>query len=145
MNTEEFIKDAAKRGWSKTMTLEALGVSRDSFYAILEAMPPLEWPPQGKSLGHIQGNQARRGHCSPALAAALERQRQARKAKALHTANGFTGTIEEHAARSSVSDSTVRRRLKAGMTLEQALSKPATPFKMRRNSFNDREQRPCLA
>lgn len=139
LTTEQFIQEAAARNWSKTQTLEALGLCRETFYAMLKAMPPLVWPAPGKSLGHQLGNEARRGHCSPALRAAVVKAQTAHKAKASHVVNGVRGSIEEHAARSSVSASTVRRRMNAGMSITEALTTPATPLKFRRNGYGTPE------
>lgn len=139
LSTEQFIQEAAARNWSKTQTREALGVCRETFCAMLEAMPPLVWPARGKSLGHKLGNEARRGNCSPALRAAAAKAVATRKELRSHTVNGFRGTIEEHAARSSVSASTVRRRMNAGMSITEALATPATPLKFRRNGYGTPE------
>ncbi len=126
MTTEEYIRDAAKRGWSKAQVRDALGLCRETFYAILEAMPPLQWPARGKSLGHRLANEARLGVCSPALRAALERNRAVRKERSIHVVHGRRGTIEELAQHYAVSGSTVRRRRKSGLSLEAALTIPPT-------------------
>lgn len=139
LSTEQFIREAAARDWSKTQTLEALGLCRETFYAILEAMPPLVWPARDKSLGRKLSNEARRGSCSPALFAAAKKANAVRKELRSHDVNGFRGTIEEHAARSSVSASTVRRRMNAGMDITEALETPATPLKSRRNGYGTHE------
>jgi hypothetical protein len=126
MNAEQFIRDCAHRGLSKTQTLEALGWSREKFYTALEYLPALPWPTRGKGLGRKQSDEARRGHCPPALRAALAESRARRKAKHSHTLRGTTGTIEEllliHACQ--VSASTIRRRLAKGWTLETAFFDP---------------------
>lgn len=127
MTTEEFIKDAAARNWSKRQTMQALNLCRETFYAMLEAMPPLVWPAQGRSMGHMASNEAKRGISTQKIRDALVLARAARKAKHMHTVNGVSGTIEQLAALSPVSYSTVRRRLKEGQSLEVALSAPPTP------------------
>lgn len=135
MNTEEFITLSAKRGLSKTQVRETLGLCRETFIAMLDAMPPLQWPARGQSLGHKLGNEARRGRCSPALRAALAQSVAKRKALHSHTVDGRHGTIEELAKHYSVSASTVRRRIKSGMPLAQALALPPTPLALRRDGF----------
>ncbi len=135
MNTEQFIADSARRGLSKTQVRETLGLCRETFYAMLEAMPPLPWPARGQSLGHKLGNEAKRGHCSPALRAALKQAVSTRKALHSHTVDGRHGTIDELVEHYSVSASTVRRRIKSGMSIEQALKTPPTPFSLRRDGF----------
>lgn len=139
LSTEEFIRDAAARNWSRTQTRQALDISRWKFAAILDAMPPLEWAAKGKSLGHLLSNESRRGSCTPGLRMAVERAIAARKSLHSHVVDGVRGSIEEHAERSSVSASTVRRRMKAGMSIQQALSTGPTPFAMRRAGFADAE------
>ncbi|MGK7133302.1 hypothetical protein ACSOTY_30340, partial [Pseudomonas aeruginosa] len=78
-----------------------------------------------------RANSQKRGHCTPALARALDQARQARKDKHTHTVRGRTGTLEElvDLLPSPVSASTVRRRLAAGMSLEDALLSPHLPPK----------------
>lgn len=137
MDVEAFIKDAASRNWSKAQTREALGISRWNFSAMLDAMPALEWAARGKSMGHILSNESRRGHSTPNLRTALEIARAARKALHSHVVNGVSGTIEEHAARSSVSASTIRRRMSDGLSIQEALASGPTPFALRRNGYAD--------
>ncbi len=138
MTTEEYIRDCAARGYSKTMTLEALGLCRETFYTMLDAMPPIQWPERGKSLACKLANESRRGTSTPGLRAAAEKARSTRREKRSHIIDGVKATIEAHAARYGVSDSTVRRRVKAGMTLEQALKTPVTPVMVRHKGFNQR-------
>ena len=138
MTTEEYIKDCAARGYSKTMVLETLGICRYSFYAMLEAMPPIEWPARGQSLNCKLANEARRGISTAKLKAASEKALAARRELRSHTVDGFRGTIEELAARHGVSGTTVRRRIKGGMTLELALKTPVTPRPLRNRGFNKR-------
>lgn len=122
MKTEDFIRDAAARGWSKTQTREALGLCRDTFWAILRAMPELEWPKRGCSLGNKLGNASRAP--SEAVVAAAARARAARRERILVAWQGRTGTIAELAAFSPASERTIRRRISAGMPAEEAFSTP---------------------
>ncbi|WP_319107877.1 hypothetical protein [Pseudomonas aeruginosa] len=110
MNTEQFIRDSAARGLSRRATRLALGIGPWVFREMLTLMPDIEWP---------------------ALARALDQARQARKEKHTHTVRGRTGTLEElvDLLPSPVSASTVRRRLAAGMSLEDALLTPHLPPK----------------
>lgn len=136
MNTEEFIRDAARRNWSKTQTREALGMCREKFWAILAAMPPIEWPKPGTSEGNKRGAASKRGVHYPKLCAHLEKARARRRERATHEVCGVRGTIEEFAATAKVSASTIRRRVNAGMSIEQAMELPPTPINHRRNGFN---------
>lgn len=138
MTTEEYIREYAARGYSKTMTLEALGLCRETFYAMLEAMPSIQWPARGQSLACKLANESRRGISTPGLRAAAEKARRTRREKHSHIIDGVKGTIEVHAARYGISGSTVRRRVKAGMTLNQALKTPVTPIPARHKGFSQR-------
>ena len=120
MNTEDFIRDAASRGWSKTQTREALGLGTQKFWMILRAMPPLEWASRGRTAGNKRGNASR--HISPAILSALERARSSRRSKALVTWGERSGTIEELAEFAPVSARTIRRRLTAGWSIDRAFS-----------------------
>lgn len=131
MNTEAFIRQAAADGWSKTMTRQTLGMSTWKFWAILEAMPHLEWAGKGNTLGNKLGNASRR--VTPAICAAAERARRAHREKALITWGDRQGTIEELAAFSPASARTIRRRIAEGMALDLAFTTPpnTTPPKTR--------------
>ena len=132
MNTEEFIRDGAARGWSRTRVREALGIHSQKFWQMLEHMPGVVWPEQGKSLGNRLGNASKRGGKYHKMEASLVRARQRRLELHTYEVNGRRGTIDQLAAASPVSASTVRRRISADMSLEQALSIPCTPPNKRR-------------
>ncbi|MCK2122156.1 hypothetical protein [Pseudomonas sp. PNPG3] len=138
MTTEEYIRDCAARGYSKTMVLETLGICRYSFYAMLEAMAPIDWPGRGQSLACKLANEARRGISTQKIRDASKKAHAAVRAKHLKTVDGVQGSVEELARMYSVSASTVRRRVKAGMTLEEALKTPITPVAQHRKGFNER-------
>ncbi len=131
VNTEQFIRDSAARGLSRRATRLALGIGPWVFREMLTLMPDIEWPAKGQSLDHKRANSQKQGYCTPALARALDQARQARKEKHTHTVRGRTGTLEElvDLLPSPVSASTVRRRLAAGMSLEDALLTPHLPPK----------------
>lgn len=131
MNVEQFIRDSAANGLSKTQTREALDMCTDTFYEALQHLGELPWAPRGQSLGHKLSNQARRGHCSPALRTALAESRARRKALHTHTLRGVSGTVEELVQHfpHSVSASTIRRRLAKGLDIESAFFNPTIkPF-----------------
>lgn len=125
MKTEEYIRDCAARGFSKAMVMEALGVNRQSFNAMLELLPPIKWPAPGQSLACKLSYESRRGICPPALRASGEKGRQAKRKKHTYTVDGVEGTIADHAKRYGVQPATVRRRMYAGKSLIEALQ--ATP------------------
>jgi len=125
MNTEEFIRKSAARGWSKTQTREVLGLSSYKFWAMLDVMPAMQWAPRGQSLGHRQNNASRKGKApSPALLAAVAKAAAVRREKHLKTWQGRTGTVAELSAFSEASPRTITRRLKEGMSVEEAFSTP---------------------
>ncbi|HGM4968046.1 TPA: hypothetical protein ACKPXL_000148 [Pseudomonas aeruginosa] len=143
MNTEQFIRDSAARGFSRRATRLALGIGPWVFREMLTLMPDIEWPAKGQSLDHKRANSQKRGHCTPALARALDQARQARKDKHTHTVRGRTGTLEElvDLLPSPVSASTVRRRVAAGMSLRDALITPRQqPKPGRRHPWNRSQQ-----
>lgn len=125
MDIEQYIREAAARGWSKTQARLALEMSRDKFWAILDAMPPLSWAKRGTTLGNKLGNARRK--TSSAVTAAIAQARASRREKSLYDWNGQSGTITELARHSPASESTIRRRLKAGMPVDQAFSLPPNP------------------
>lgn len=124
MTTEEFIRDAAKRGWSKLQTMRALGMSTYSFYPLLAALPDIVWAKKGTTLGNRLGNASRPSTPSKALLAALEKAREARRAKYLYTWGGRTGTVSELAVFAKAGERTIQRRLKAGKSVEEAFGAP---------------------
>ncbi len=72
IRTEQFIRDAAARGWSKTQTRQALGICTYTFWPMLRAMPDLAWIPKGSTFGNKLGN-ATRSAPTAAQRCALER------------------------------------------------------------------------
>jgi len=126
MNIEQSILDSAARGLSRRATRRALDWSFQRFRDYLDTLGPIEWPAAGKSIDSSRANEERGGHCSPALAAPLERNRQRQAEKHRRTAFRKTGTIEELASQvgSPASARTVMRRVRDGMPIEQALTLP---------------------
>lgn len=125
--TEAFIRDAAKLGWSRTEVCNVLEISWSKLVAMLELMPGIQWVPGNLSLSRKLSNERRRGVYTPKLRASLNSAKAKRREAALYEVNGVRGTIKELAERSTVSASTVRRRMSEGESLESALSRPATP------------------
>lgn len=112
--------------------MEAMGVSRTSFYAMLELMPPIKWPEPGQSIACKNTYESRLGVCTQKLRDSAEKGRQAKREKSMRTVDGVRGTIKELAAQHAVSVSAVRRRMASGMTLEEALK--AVPLQGQRKS-----------
>jgi hypothetical protein len=117
--TEEFIRQASARNWSKTMTYEALGITYTSFKAMLELMEPLPWPARGKSFGDQQRTRDCADH--PQIQAARVRAGETIKARYRRQVGNLFGTKTELAKLAGISLGALYRREKAGMTLEQAL------------------------
>lgn len=119
---EAFIRDAAARGWSKTQTAEALGMNKQKFWEMLRLLPAFTWAPKGHTLGNKLGNESKRGHRYPKVMAAAKAAQEARRQQGRRTVRGHTGSLEELATLCTVSARTIRRRLAAGQTPEQAFT-----------------------
>jgi hypothetical protein len=126
MDLAQQIQTMARAGHSKQHTMELLGFTRYSFESALELIGPVEWPTRGRSLTNMAAHADRRGRFTPGMARSCVKAGEARKAKASRTVRGVIGTIDELVAhfKVGVSACTVRRRLVAGMSLEQALFTP---------------------
>ncbi|MBF4209224.1 hypothetical protein EI533_15960 [Pseudomonas donghuensis] len=135
IDTEAFIKDAAKRGWSRNEVCCVLKISWNSLQAILEIIPPLEWVPSSKSLSRRLSNEQRQGYFPPAARAAQLAAIENRRQDSIHEVRGTRGTIKKLAKVWGVSASTVRRRMSDGMSLEVALTIPPTPRHLRRGGL----------
>ncbi len=116
MNTEQFIRDSAARGLSRRATMHALGMGPWKFRELLTLMPEITWPARGCSADHQRANEQKRGRCTPAQAAALERAHERWSESRRFTVDGVTGTIAELVEhfQSPVHATTVRRRVAAG-------------------------------
>lgn len=92
--TEQFIRNKAKAGWSRDMVRTTLGISRDSWKAMMELIPDAEWAPPNKSVHRQQYYESQRGHCSENRKRALDMAREAatalRRAKTNVTIAGVT-------------------------------------------------------
>lgn len=119
---EDFIRDAARRGWSKSQTAAALGMCKQKFWDLLKLLPEFDWPARGRSLGNQLGNASKRGCSYPKVAAAARVAQQARREQGRRTVHGHTGSVEELALLCTVSARTIRRRLAAGQSPEQAFT-----------------------
>lgn len=131
-DTEQFIRDAARLGWSRNEVCEVLGISWFSLSAILDAIGPLPWVPGTQSLARKRDAENRRGYCPPALQRASQAAVAIRRKRAEHEVFGVRGTIKELAKLFGMSATTVRRRLRDGLSLEAALTIPAIPCHLRR-------------
>lgn len=119
---EAFIRDAAARGWSKTQTAAALGMHKQKFWDLLRLLPAFKWAPKGHTLGNKLGNESKRGVAYPKVMAAARVAQQARRDQHRRTVHGRSGSLEELATLCTVSARTIRRRLAAGQTPEQAFT-----------------------
>ncbi|EJM8832303.1 hypothetical protein NO799_006412, partial [Pseudomonas aeruginosa] len=95
MNTEQFIRESAARGLSRRATRLALGIGPWVFRELLTLMPEITWPARGCSADHQRANEQKRGRCTPAQAAALERAHERWSESRHFTVEGVTGTIAE--------------------------------------------------
>ncbi|HCI2604936.1 hypothetical protein [Pseudomonas aeruginosa] len=148
MNTEQFIRDSAARGLSRRATRLSLGIGPWVFREMLTLMPDIEWPARGCSADHQRANEQKRGRCTPAQAAALERAHERWSESRRFTVDGVTGTIAELVEhfQSPVHAATVRRRVAAGMSLRDALTTPRQqPKPGRRHPWNRSKQEHALS
>jgi len=133
MTTEQFIRDAAARGWSRAQTGAALQISMGKMRLILELLPDVVWPAPNKSMLTRQAREAARGHCSPAQRSHLADMRR-RQTRTTYEVGGRTGTLTELAAFAPVPICTIRRRLSKGMPRELAFTLPPIPAQLRRQA-----------
>ncbi|WP_205687262.1 hypothetical protein, partial [Bacillus paralicheniformis] len=112
------IRNAAARGLSRRATRLALGIGPWKFRELLTLMPEITWPARGCSADHQRANEQKRGRCTPAQAAALERAHERWSESRRFTVDGVTGTIAELVEhfQSPAHATTVRRRVAAGMS-----------------------------
>ena len=129
MDTETFIRSCAANNLSKTATMQALGISRGRFALMLECLPDIKWPERGQSIDFWRAMQDRRGTFTDALRASHKLAMEARRKQRLHSLpDGRQGSIEEFVRdfKSPVSACAVRRRLKKGWPILDALQTPRT-------------------
>lgn len=132
MNTEQFIRDCAARGWSRHMTADAMGLTYAKFKPMADAMPDVKWPRNGTSLANKAANHARKGEACTIPAEACARGRKALIDRVSVEAFGVKDSILGHCRRHGISQATVWCRRQKGWTLEQALSTPPTPRHLRK-------------
>ncbi len=116
------VRAMACAGHSKTMTYELLGLTRYAFDKLVAQMPDVQFPGPNRSLGYKASVTRKRGVYT-------ERMRRASYLAGLaarRTVRGVTGTVEELVEhfRCEVSAPQVNRRVRQGMSLEEALLKP---------------------
>lgn len=131
MNIEDFIRERARMQWSRSMVAAALGISFRKLTAITDAMEgEIKWPPLGKSVDQIRGyaNRSVLGSQENRVKSALRmiQIRQSRLPR--YTVGAYTGTVAEQYEHwspfVSVSLCQVRRRIKEGHNILDALFKP---------------------
>lgn len=130
--TERFIKDAARLGWSRNEVCNVLEISWSSLADILDVIGPVTWGPGSQSPSRKRSSELRCGIFTPALQAALLVGLAKRQELAEHEVLGQRGTIKQLASKFGVSATTVRRRVAEGFSLEKALTTPPTPRHLRR-------------
>lgn len=133
MTTEQFIRDAAARGWSRAQTGAALQIPMGKMRLILEVLPDVVWPAPNKSMLTRQAREAARGHCSPALRAHMAVLHSRPRGETFEV-GGRTGTMKELSAFAPVPICTIRRRLSKGMPRELAFTLPPIPAQLRRQA-----------
>lgn len=115
---ETFIRAAAERNWSKRQTATALGVCRDKFDLMAQALPDVQWAAPSQTV-------LRRAILKTGAFAEAGRAkgRASQRAACLHTVGDRTGTVPEFARELGVNPSTLYRRMLT-MSLAEALVAP---------------------
>lgn len=123
----------AAQGYAKTMTYQLLGISRNRFEAILELIGPVDFPSPYATRGAKAARLEKRGVYTDAMRRCSAKAGKVRHEKAKRTLRGVTGTIEElvKVFSAGVCAPQVRRRMRQGMSLEEAIFTP----KSRRNNL----------
>lgn len=123
---ENKIRAMAKAGHSKTMTQELLGLSRWTFDKLVAQMPDVEFPGRNRSRAYRASVDRKRGVYTVAMREASTLAGMTHHERAKRTVRGVTGTVDELVAhfKCPLSPSQVRRRVRQGMTLEEALFTP---------------------
>lgn len=133
MDTEEFIRARAKNGWSRRMTYEALGLTRQKFNDILEYIPGVVWPANNQSIGRIESYERQKGHCSDARREALGKavEKSANMRRKMVTICGLTMSVAEAAemwkGQMSITPRHVLWRLRHGEDVYSAFFNPKQP------------------
>jgi len=123
MDTEAFIRDCAKKQWSKKATYDTLGVTAAKFADMCELIPGLVWPPQNASLHRQQYYERRKGTLTGAgrvaLLAASEKARIKRLlwVEICGMCMPARDVYETYKDFIQISYSSVRRRLHKGMSV----------------------------
>lgn len=119
---EARIRECAARGLSQRHAAEVLGIGREKFREMCQAIqPPVAWPARNKSIGSKLAYEARRGICTEAQALGVRKGGEIIRQRHSHTVDGRTGTVQQLAPFYRVSPRTLQRRLQAGMTIEEAV------------------------
>lgn len=124
MDDKQRIKEWAEAGWTRADVAQALGLTLKKLW-FYQKMIGFKWP-QGRSIAQRQYQRDRKPKGNPERAAAMQAASVA--AKPHYTVKGVYGTINYLAeAVGVVTATTVRRRISAGMSVEDALLTPGQP------------------
>ena len=120
------IRDYAARGLSQRETMQALGWGEIKFKHMLSLLDGVEWAPRHETVNRKLWRDSLKGMSTPAQASNSAKARAALKSKTAKTVRGFTGSVQEVIDHFDIptSVSCVRRRLAAGMSLEDAFFTP---------------------
>ena len=124
LSTEEFIRDAAGRNWSRQQTFQALGISEWKFRAICAALPDVVWPAVGRSEGHLRDYATRKGIDPEHLQRSRDKAIQSARENHTYEVFGQRGTISQLAHLAPVPACTIRRRINEGMSPADAFTQP---------------------
>lgn len=116
VDVEQFIREAAGKGWSKRMTRLALGIYQTKFELIVAAMPDVQWPGPGTSVRCREWQQRRVNDRNDSARGGAKSS-----ARHLREAFGMKSTIAGFAAQFGLGRETLRRRVHSSGSMEQAL------------------------
>ena len=125
---EEELKDFALLGYSKAAAARELGLSETKFRLICSAYPHINWPSRGEAIRRARNVN---GSWIRPTVQAISNAQYCRSRKHWRTLETITGTLDlivEHfaeAGRCDVDVGTVRRRMRAGIPLAEAVFSPS--------------------
>ena len=125
MKLDDCIAFLAEYGCSKHQVAKLLDIRWELFLGMCKAMPDVQWATRGYTIADRQSRRKIRGKFPEAKREAIAKANEARRKGCMVMAFGKLATIEEHAERMGhVSYDCVLKRMRRGMSLEEALSTP---------------------
>jgi transcriptional regulator with XRE-family HTH domain len=146
MNTQEFeafVRDRAALGWSRARVCETLGLTPAKLAHLTEGLKGIPWPAPSRGAAHRLSYEARKG-CFPGyLQHNLAQAHAANVSRvSVYELCGIKASLrvlcEIWSNQISVSPSQIRRRLRAGASIYDALFAPSSPPERRNQGRKSR-------